>query len=740
MASMVCALGATCQRAGLSTLPGGRVSRMEHRPGLRRSTACILALLLALLAGRTCADEGMWTFDQFPANVVRAKYGVQITPAWLAGVQASTLRLANCTASFVSPTGLILTNHHCVEGCLSEHSSPTRDLMRDGFLARTHEEELRCSTQTADVLVGMENITAEVAQAIQGLSAVAADKARKAVLSRLESRCEHDSRENGAGIPLKCESVTLYDGGLYYLYEYRRYSDVRLVFTPENDIAAFGGDVDNFQFPRWDLDMALLRAYVGPDKPAQTPNHFTIDFAGPHEGELVFVAGNPGSTQRSLTVSQLETLRDVNLPRWLLRASELRGRYIQFGKTSAEAARIVEEPLTGLENAIKVRRGMLDALLDEQLMAHKRAAEAALRAKIESNPSLAASVDDAWSQIDRAQQAARELYPVYTFVEEGAGFNSQLFRYARLLLRGAAERRKPNDERLREFTDTMLPRLEQDLAAPVPIYPQLERLTLSFSLERMRERLGPDNSVVLAVLKTGSPDSVAAHFIAQSKLADPAVRMRLWKGGEAAIAASDDSMIKLAELVDPQARQVRREYDDRVEAPVLAASRRIARARFAIYGTTVYPDATFTLRLNFGTVEGWSEAGRKIEPFTTLSGLFARATGQEPFRIPQRWESLQSQLQPAMRVNLCTDNDIVGGNSGSPLIDARGRLVGLIFDGNIFSIAGAFWFDPARNRAVAVHPAIMRAALSKVYRAPELLHELEEAGAVAVPQSPGGSG
>jgi len=417
-------------------------------------------------------------------------------------------------------------------------------------------------------------------------------------------------------------------------------------------------------------------------------------------------------------VAELEELRDVALPEYLLRTAELRGRYIQYGKTSPEAKRIVENPLLYLENSLKVRRKLLDALLDDRLLQHKREEEAALRAK------LATVGADPWGEIAKAEKIERELALTYTYLEAGTGFNSKLFSYARTLVRGAAERQKPNGERLREYRDTALPHIEQQLRAPVPVHPEIENLTLSFSLEHLREWLGPDAEIVRKLLSKDSPDTLAARVISGSGLADPQVRMRLWTGGADAVNASQDTMIELVRLVDPAARAVRKRYEDEVEAPVRAASERIARVRFLAYGTTIAPDATFTLRLNFGAVEGWKEDGHEIEPFTYLSRLYERATGQEPFKVPDNWLAAKAELDPKTKFNLSTNNDIVGGNSGSPLLDLDGKLVGLIFDGNIHSIAGSYWFDPELNRSVAVHPAIMLEGLRKVYKANELLAEL----------------
>lgn len=696
-----------------------------------RFPSLMLALLLTVItvtaAPAARADEGMWTFDNFPAARVKQLYGADIDAKWLDRVRLASVRLSNCSASFVSNDGLILTNHHCIESCLAQNSTREKSLVEDGFVATKRDQEIACGTQVADVLVEMQDITAAVVAATRGVSAQAAGDARKATLTRLEQACEaaakparkSKGKNNVAGANYSCESVTLYDGGQYFLYKYRRYTDIRLVFAPEAAIAAFGGDPDNFQFPRWCLDMGLLRAYEN-GKPVNVADPLRIDFAGPDSGELVLVSGHPGSTDRLLTVAQLAHLRDTELPPALLRSSELRGRYIQFGKTGTEARRIVQEPLNGLENGIKVRRKLLDALLDEELMAKKRRDEAALREKAAATLGGA----DPWADIEKSTEVSRAIFTPYAFLEGGAGFNSRLFRFARTLVRAADERAKPNTERLREFTDASLPRIEQQLGANLPVYADLEQLTLTFSFERMREWLGPDHPVVRRLLATESPDALAKRLIEGSSLQDATVRRALWSGGAAAIAASTDPMILLARSVDTESRALRKRFEDEVEAPADVASEALARARFAAYGTEVYPDATFTLRLNFGSVQGWIENGSAVEPFTRLSRAFERATGADPFRIPESWQKVKATLDMGTPFNISTNSDIVGGNSGSPLIDARGRIVGLMFDGNIHSIAGSYWFDTERNRAIAVHPAIMKEALVKVYGAQVLYREL----------------
>jgi hypothetical protein len=681
------------------------------------------ALAAILTAVPACADEGMWTFDNFPNGIVARQFGATIDAAWLDRVRLAVVRLSNCTASFVSGDGLILTNHHCAEACLADHSTKEHSLVETGFLAADGSQEKKCGTQIADTLVGMENVTDKVAAATRGQDDKTANETRKHTLTELEQACEQASRRDAKRGPVKCESVDLYQGGQYFLYKYKRYDDVRLVFAPEAGIAAFGGDPDNFQFPRYCLDMSVLRAYEN-GKPASTPNHLQVNFDGPKAGELLFVPGHPGRTDRLLTLAQLKAERNYVLPTQLLRQSELRGRYIEFAEASEQNARIGAAPLNALENSIKVRRKELDALHDDALLARKGDEEAQLRAKIAADPSLLAGTGDPWAEVARAATVEEGLYLPYVYLEAGAGFNSRLFRQARSLVRAAVERGKPNADRLREFTEASLPRIEQQLGAPVPVYPELERLTLTMSLERMREWLGPDHPVVRRLLAKESPEALAARLIAGSKLADPSIRLALWRGGAKAVDASLDPMIEFAKLIDADARAIRKRYEDEVEAPETLGSERIAKARFAAFGTAVYPDATFTLRLNFGTVQGWIEHGQPVEPFTKLGTAFSRATGAEPFRIPDSWLKARDQLDLSTPFNFSTNNDIVGGNSGSPTVNARGEIVGLLFDGNIHSISGSYWFDAQRNRAIGVHTAIMREALNKVYGATALYHEL----------------
>ena len=688
----------------------------------------MISLAVVILAvAVTPADEGMWTFDNFPKDVVAKKFGVQVSDQMLSRLQQAVVRLeSGCTGSFASADGLVLTNHHCVASCLAQNSSADRDLVANGFNPKARENEIRCQGDQASVLVETENVTSKVTGALSGVPLADVARKRNEALTNLESACEEASKK--AGKALKCESVTLYQGGQYWLYKYKRYEDVRLAFAPEAAIAAFGGDPDNFQFPRWCLDMSLLRVYEN-DKPAVTPNHLSFNWSGAKEGEPVFVAGHPGTTDRLLTVAQLKTQRDVFLPFWLLRYSELRGRLAQFSKSSPEAARTAKDYLDSLENSIKVRRMQLAALLDDRMMERRAAEERKLRDAVMADPKLKASAGNAWDEISRAQQTYRDILFPYALIEGAAGFNSELFGYARMLVRAADERAKPNAERLREFTDAALPQVRQTLAAETPVYPELEHVTLSFSLERMREFLGPDHEVVKKALGKDSPDERAKALISGSKLADAKVRLALFDSGKKAVDASTDPMIALARAVDDDARRLRRINEDKVQGPVSSAQRAIADARFAVFGTSLFPDATFTLRLSYGAVQGWTEAGKPVEPFTYLSRLFERATGAPPFALPKSWLDAKPRLDLKARANFVTTNDIVGGNSGSPMVNAKGEIVGLVFDGNIHSIAGSYWFDPEMNRTVAVHPEFIREALQDVYDAPGIAREL------AVPQA-----
>jgi hypothetical protein len=682
-----------------------------------------LVILSILFAHAAIADEGMWTLDNFPSDTVRDRYKVDVDQAWLDRVRLSTTRIeGGCTGSFVSPDGLVLTNHHCVRRCISDNSSAGNDLQKDGFVAASREDEPGCPSDQLSVLVAMDEITDAIEKATAGKSEAQANEARKQTLTRLETECEQAAER--AGESRSCESVNLYNGGQYFMYQYKRYDDIRLVFVPEGGIAHFGGDPDNFNFPRWCLDMAFLRAYED-GKPASTPNHLAWRSSGANVNEAVFVTGHPGSTDRLLTVSELKFLRDVSIPVWLLRYSELRGRYRQFATLGDEPHRVVQEPLLRLENGIKVRRNELFALLNDEVMADKQAGEDEFRAAVTADASLANAYGSAWDEIDEALAVHKTFYEPWLFAEQSAAFSTIMFNYARTLVRVAAESEVANENRLREYTEAALPQLRQVTLAPRPIDADLETVRLAFSLEKMREWLGPDDLFVKQVLAGESPANRAKELIHGSRLADAEYRTQLWDGGADAIAASDDPLIVLARDIDAASRALRKRYEDEVEAPINTASEKLAAARFRVQGTSTYPDATFTLRVTFGSVTGWQEKGEYVVPFTQTRRLFERATGEDPFLVPPAWVAARDSLNMDTRFNFVATTDITGGNSGSPLIDKDANLVGLAFDGNIHSISGSFFFDENMNRTVAVHPAIMLEALTKVYEAGHIVEEID---------------
>ena len=700
-------------------------------PNHTKSIVTAAILLLAIAPEPARADEGMWTFDHFPKQKVRARYGFEPTDAWLEQVRLASVRLAGgCSGSFVSADGLVLTNHHCVYECLQQISTADRDYTQGGFLALTQGEEAKCSEIEINQLVGIEDVTAKVQGATRGRSGKEFSEAQREEMNRIETACAEGDR-------YRCDVVPLYHGGRYGLYKYRTHRDVRLVFAGETQSAYFGGDPDNFNFPRYCFDVAFLRVYDA-DKPASTPAHFRWSATGPNEGDLVFVPGNPGGTDRLLTVSQLEHLRDVQYPAAMLRLAELRGVLTQFAKQGQDAKRISQDTLLYLENSLKALRGEYAALTDRSFMHRRNKEEEGLRDRIAKIPARRKIYGGAWQAIAEAQDAKRRLGRSYLSIESRYGISSTLFRIARTLVRAADELPKPNAARLREFADAGLPSVKQSLFSAAPIEMPLETLTLEFSLSKLRENLGADDPFVRKVLGKESPESLARALVTGTRLADVAVRKALWEGGRKAVEASDDPLIRLARRIDPDARAVRAAWESEVEAPETKNAELIAQAWFEDRGTDTYPDGTFTPRLAFGTVKGWQEGARTIAPFTTFAGLFDRVTGQDPYALPERWLQAKPRLSPDTQMNFVNDVDSTGGNSGSPVVNRESAVVGLLFDGNIHSLGGNFWFDPALNRSVAVHPAAITEGLRTVYRADRLVGELLAGGLTGSPPAAGG--
>ncbi len=688
---------------------------------MARRFACIFGLIAAVSLAPAQADEGMWLLNNFPSEKVEKLYGFKPSQEWLDHVRLSAVRLAQgCSAAFVSPKGLVQTNHHCAEHCIEQLSTGGKNLIATGFYAKEEKDEVKCPALEIDRLTEISDVTARVQQAIAGKEGPAFEEAKRAVDAGIAHEC------TGGSAALRCDVVELYNGGVYNLYKYLRYQDVRLVFAPEQAIAFFGGDPDNFEFPRYDLDVSYLRVYDG-GRPLETAaNYFPYAKADAKPRDLTFTVGHPGSTQRLDTVAELQYDRDVTLPRSLFRMSELRGELTEFSTKGAEEARIATGKLFGTENSLKARKGQFEALVDPAIVAAKAKAESELRAKVDADPALSAEAGAAWDTIGATLQAWRPKSQRYTYLEGRAGFSSHLFNEALDLVRYPEETAKPDEKRLPEYTEANFPALRQALLADEPVYPELEKLILTFSLTKLREALGPDGAFVKKVLDRKSPAGLANELIDGTKLADAALRKRLLEGGGAAIGASADPMIALARLVDPDFRAIRKDYDDNTSATLERARTGIARARFKIYGTSIYPDATFTLRISYGTVRGYVQDGKEIAALTRIAGLFERAAGAPPFKLPETWLAARGALNMEQPLNFVTDNDVVGGNSGSPVINKEGEIVGLIFDGNIQSLGGDFGFDPAVNRAVAVNVGALREALAKVYHADRLVAELAE--------------
>jgi hypothetical protein len=686
-------------------------------PAPERNFMKRLIIMASLLgAAPALADEGMWTYNNFPASKVKEKYGFAPTQEWLDEVRLSSAKFGGgCSASFVSADGLVMTNHHCARGCIQQLSTAKKDFITAGFYAKTQAEELQCPALEVNQLVQITDVTEQLNAATQGLTGKAYADGLKAEMAKLEKACTTSEQ-------IRCDVVTLYQGGKYNLYKYQRHQDVRLVFAPEQAIAFFGGDPDNFEFPRYDLDVSFLRIYGADGKPAKAEHYFKWSEHGAKEGEVTFISGHPGRTSRGLTVSQLELLRDVTLPKVLFRLSELRGQVTEYQTQGAEQKRTSMNLLFGVENSLKANKGKLEQLADKGFFAQKVAAEQELRTKVNADPKMKAKYGAAWDEITRAQQTYRDLRKEYESME--GGMNSQLFGIARTLVRAAEELPKPDAQRLRGFNDANLPSLKVQLLSKAPIYPDLEVLQLTFAFTKIREELGSSHPFVKKLLGKESPRSLATRIVKGSKLADPKLREQLLSGGKSAIAASQDPLIQLATLVDPDARAIRKRYEEEVEAVVRKNSELVAQARFDVYGTQIYPDATGTLRLSFGAVKGYVQDGKQVEPFTQMSGAFERNTGEEPFALPKSWLAAQKTVQGSTPMDFVTTNDIIGGNSGSPVINQNAEIVGLVFDGNIQSLGGDYGFDESVNRAVSVHSDALLEALQKVYKAERVLHEL----------------
>ena len=669
------------------------------------AVAGFMAVMAAPSSAR--ADEGMWTFDNFPIQTVNDKYGTRIDQAWLDRVRNAAVRIQGCSASFVSDEGLILTNWHCVVGCSQELSSPEQDYVKNGFLTRNREEEKRCPGQTAEVLVDIVDVTDRVLAAGAGLEGAAFNEARTAETNKIQTEaCAGDAKFN-------CQVISFYRGGRYAMYKFRRYDDVRLVFAPENQAAFFGGDPDNFNFPRYALDAGFLRAYEN-GQPVESPNFLKWNPNPPKEGDVTFVAGNPGSTSRLLTMSQLERLRDQQLPVTLIQNSELRGRLLEYSLTGDEAKRLSFDPIFGLENSFKVFYGQQGALTDPAFMAAKREAEAELRARVAADPSLVQQIGDPWGDLERVQAVARDLYLPYRQLEQSAGGGSQLYQMARSIVRASKNT---------TMTDAQRARFVAAVGAETPIATDMEEIRLRYWLSKTREYLTVDNPQVKAMLGRESPEGLADRLISGTRMGDAAFRAQAAAMTTAQLAEADP-LLAFVIANDDAAKAIGDRWNAEVNAPTARAAEKVAQARFAVYGTNLYPDATFSLRLSYGQVAGWTYRGVTVPPFTYMGGLYERATGAEPFNAAQAFIDNEARVNKDTVYNFSSTNDIIGGNSGSPVINADGEVIGAAFDGNIHSLGGSFGYDGELNRTVTVSTAAITEALRNIYPQPHLLREL----------------
>ena len=682
---------------------------------LRQASAAMLAA--ALFSPAVRADEGMWTFDNPPVKQLQEKFNFTPTQQWLDHLRLSSVRLNDGgSGSFVSPHGLLLTNHHVARGQLQKNSSAEHDYIRDGFYATTPEQEMKSQDLEVNVLVSYEDVTDRVNTATKGAKNTEEEFAkRKAVIAEIE-------KESTEKTGFRSDVVTLYQGGEYWLYRYKKYTDVRLVFAPEQQAAFFGGDPDNFTYPRYNLDMALYRVYEN-GKPIDCKDYLKWNPQGAGDGDLVFVSGHPGSTQRLATYASLLFDRDTVTP---IIIQVLRRRIAtlrEYSGRGPEQARQAASQIFGLENSLKVYVGRLEGLRDKNLMEKKRREEEEFRAKVDANPEWKKEFGNAWDGVAEAIDKAKPRINEQFF----RSTDSQLAGLAVNLVTYVSEIQKPDGERLEGFHDSQLESLRLRLFSPAPIYPEMEIARMTSALEAGVKELGPNDPWIKAVLDGRTPKDAANQMISGTRLGDAAFRKSLAEGGQTAVEASTDPLIAMARRTDPIRREQIKWFEKNVQSVEQRSGEKLGRARFAVYGKNTYPDATFTLRLSYGQVLGYPMNGTKAPYKTTLYGLYDRAASfnnKVPFDLPKRYVDGKDKLDLATPFNFVTTNDIIGGNSGSPVVDRQGDIVGLIFDGNIQSLVGDFVYDSYQNRAVAVHTAVMTEALKKLYGAQKLVDEL----------------
>jgi hypothetical protein len=682
-----------------------------------------LFLCSLLLSSAALADEGMWLFESFPKDKVQAKYGFSASQEWLDHVRLSSARAPNGSSSFVSGDGLIFTNHHIASGCVHDLSTGGKDYMKNGFYAPTRAEEPKCPGVEFVVLEDIQDMTDRVnAAAKPNLSDAEAGKAQREEMSAIEKECS----VNG----LRCDVVTLYSGALYHLYKYKKYDDVRLVFAPEFDIAFFGGDPDNFEYPRYDLDISFFRAYEN-GEPAKIKDYLTWSKDGVKEGDLVFVSGHPGRTQRLFTLDQLGFLRDYQYPLALASYQRRLAAIQKYAGQSEENAREAEHDIFSIQNSYKAVTGYQGGLKDPEIMGRKAKEETGLKQYVSGDPARQQQYGAPWAEISKAVGVQMEIYKPLYYLDKLAGFRGSLADYARTIVRAAGEKEKPSNERIRGYQDSALPSLEQRLFSTAPTYKSFEQVLLAESLAEMQDVLGANDATVKTALAGKTPEERAKEVIAGTKLDDVAVRKQLYEGGQPAVSASTDPLIVMMRAVEPDALAVHQKNEDEVESVLRKNAGAIAKIRFAQGGLSVPPDATFTLRLSYGAVKGYDANGKHIPWFTTIGSAYDHAAAhgnKPPYQLPESWMKAKPSLNLKTVYDTASTPDIIGGNSGSPLINKNAEVVGIIFDGNIESLPWNFVFDDKQGRSVSTDSRAILESLRKVYHADALANELTGAG------------